>query len=75
MSSADSVADRRWDHVREIAAAIDRLEACDRRDGLDDDGRLALARLRIEAERASARAMLADDVADSIESARRVDGE
>ena len=68
---AGSVADRRWDRVRELAADIARLEALDREDGLDDDGRIALARLRIQAERASTRAMLADELADRIDQAER----
>jgi hypothetical protein len=68
---ADAVADRRWARVRQIAADIERLEAFDRREGLDDDGRTELARLRIQAERASTRAMLADDLADRIDQAER----
>ena len=44
---ADEVADRRWQRVRGIAADIARLEALDRREGLDDDARMELARLRI----------------------------
>ncbi len=68
---AGSVADRRWDRVRQIAADIARLEALDRAEGLDDDGRMELARLRIQAERASTRAMLADDLADRIDRAQR----
>ncbi len=67
-----SVADRRWDRVRQIAADIARLEALDRAEGLDDDGRLQLARLRIQAERASTRALLADDLADRIDQAQRM---
>ena len=66
---ADGVADRRWAQVREIAADIARLEAADREDGLDDDARMELARLRMAAERASARAVLADELADRIASA------
>jgi hypothetical protein len=57
--------------VRALAADIERLEALDRRDGLDDDARVELARLRIQAERASTRAMLADDLADRIDQAER----
>ena len=57
--------------VREIAADIQRLEALDRAEGLDDDARMELARLRIQAERASTRAMLADDLADRIDQAER----
>ncbi len=68
---AGSVADRRWARVREIAADIQRLEALDRAEGLDDDARMELARLRIQAERASTRAMLADDLADRIDQAER----
>ncbi|MGA0068328.1 MAG: hypothetical protein ACO3PB_02555 [Miltoncostaeaceae bacterium] len=68
---AGSVADRRWTRVREIAADIQRLEALDRSEGLDDDARIELGRLRIQAERASTRAMLADDLADRIDQARR----
>ena len=68
---AGSVADRRWDRVREIAADIARLEALERSEGLDDDARMELARLRIQAERASTRAMLADDLADRIDRAQR----
>lgn len=68
---ADQVADRRWARVRELAADIARLEALDRADGLDDDGRMELARLRIQAERASTRAMLADDLADRIDQVAR----
>jgi hypothetical protein len=68
---ADEVADRRWARVRALAADIERLEALDRRDGLDDDARVELARLRIQAERASTRAMLADDLADRIDQAER----
>ena len=68
---AGSVADRRWDRVREIAADIARLESLDRSEGLDDDARMELARLRIQAERASTRAMLADDLADRIDRAQR----
>ena len=68
---AGSVADRRWARVREIAADIQCLEALDRSEGLDDDARMQLARLRIQAERASTRAMLADDLADRIDQARR----
>lgn len=68
---ADAVADRRWARVRELAADIARLEALDRAEGLDDDARIELARLRIQAERASTRAMLADDLADRIEQAER----
>ncbi|MBL6633015.1 MAG: hypothetical protein ISP32_01300 [Thermoleophilia bacterium] len=68
---AGSVADRRWDRVREIAADIARLETLDRSEGLDDDARMELARLRIQAERASTRAMLADDLADRIDRAQR----
>ena len=68
---AGSVADRRWERVREIAADIPRLEALDRSEGLDDDARMELARLRIQAERASTRAMLADDLADRIDQAQR----
>jgi hypothetical protein len=68
---ADEVADRRWDRVRGIAADIARLEALDRREGLDEDARMELARLRIQAERASTRAMLADDLADRIGQAER----
>lgn len=68
---AGSVADRRWERVREIAADIQRLEALDRSEGLDDDARMELARLRIQAERASTRAMLADDLADRIDQAQR----
>jgi hypothetical protein len=67
---ADEVADRRWARVRALAADIERLEALDRRDGLDD-ARVELARLRIQAERASTRAMLADDLADRIDQAER----
>lgn len=68
---AGSVADRRWDRVRRIAADIARLEALDRDDALDDDGRMELARLRIQAERASTRALLADELADRIDQAER----
>ena len=68
---AGSGADRRWERVREIAADIQRLEALDRSEGLDDDARMELARLRIQAERASTRAMLADDLADRIDQAQR----
>ena len=68
---AGSVADRRWERVREIAADIQRLEALDRSEGLDDDARMELAHLRIQAERASTRAMLADDLADRIDQAQR----
>jgi len=68
---AGSVADRRWARVRELAADIARLEVLDRDDALDEDGRLELARLRIQAERASTRAMLADDLADRIDQAER----
>ena len=68
---AGSVADRRWARVREIAADIQCLEALDRSEGLDDDARMQLARLRIQAERASTRAMLADDLADRIDQAQR----
>lgn len=68
---AGAVADRRWDRVREIAADIARLEALDRADGLDDDSRMELARLRILAERASTRAMLADELADRIDQVER----
>jgi hypothetical protein len=68
---AGSVADRRWDRVRQIAADIERLEALDRAEGLDDDARMELARLRIQAERASTRAVLADDLADRIDQAQR----
>lgn len=73
-AGAESVADRRWARVRELAADIGRLEALDRREGLDEDGRLELARLRIQAERASTRALLADDLADRIGAARRGSG-
>lgn len=66
-----SVADRRWDRVRQIAADIAQLEALDRAEGLDDEARMELARLRIQAERASTRAMLADDLADRIDRAQR----
>jgi hypothetical protein len=68
---APSVADRRWARVREIAADIASLEALDRRDGLDEGGRMELALLRIQAERASTRALLADDLADRIDQAQR----
>jgi hypothetical protein len=71
---AQSVADRRWARVREIAADISRLEALDRREGLDDDLCMELARLRIQAERASTRALLADDLADRIDQAQRQQG-
>ncbi len=71
VSGAASVADRRWASVRAIAADIARLEARDREDGLDDDERVELARLRIQAERASTRAMLADELADRIDQAER----
>lgn len=71
MGGAGSVADRRWARVRAIAADIARLEAHDRADGLDDDERMELARLRIQAERASTRAMLADELADRIDQAER----
>lgn len=69
---ADAVADRRWGQVREIAAAISRIEAFEKQRDLTDDEQIALARLRIEAERASARAVLADELADRIASAERV---
>ena len=68
---AGQVADLRWARVREIAAGIERLEALDRAEGLDDDGRMELARLRIQAERASTRALLADELADRIDQAER----
>ena len=68
---ADAVADRRWGQVREIAVAIGRLEAAERDRDLTDDEQMSLARLRIEAERASARAVLADELADRIASAER----
>ena len=68
---SDGVADRRWARVRGLAADIARLEAADNDDALDDDGHMELARLRIAAERASARALLADEMADRIESVRR----
>ncbi|MFM8827750.1 MAG: hypothetical protein ACKOGE_00485 [Actinomycetota bacterium] len=68
---AGTVADRRWHRVREIAADIARLEALDRADGLDDDARMELARLRILAERASTRARLADELADRIDQVER----
>lgn len=68
---SDAVADRRWARVRELAADIARLEAVDDDDALGDEGRMELARLRIAAERASARALLADHLADRIESVRR----
>ncbi len=68
---AGSVADRRWARVREIAADIQRLEALDRAEGLDEDARVQLASLRILAERASTRALLADDLAEAIEDAER----
>jgi len=68
---SDAVADRRWARVRELAADIARLETADDDDALDDEGRMELARLRIVAERASARALLADELADRIESVRR----
>jgi hypothetical protein len=68
---ASSVADRRWARVRELAADIARLEVLDRDDALDEDGRMELARLRIQAERASTRAMLADELADRIDQAER----
>lgn len=70
-AGADEVADRRWARVRELAADIARFEALDRAEGLDDDARMELARLRIQAERASTRAMLADDLADRIDQAER----
>ncbi len=70
-TGAERVADRRWDRVRQIAADIARLEAAERADGLDDDQRMELARLRIAAERASQRAVLADELADRIASAER----
>lgn len=68
---AAEVADRRWALVRRYAADIARLEALDRSEGLDEGGRMELARLRINAERATTRAMLADDLADSIDEAER----
>ena len=68
---ADAVADRRWGQVREIAVAIARLEAAERDRDLTEDEQMSLARLRIEAERASARAVLADELADRIASAER----
>ena len=68
---ADAVADRRWGQVREIAVAIGRLEAAERDRDLTEDEQMSLARLRIEAERASARAVLADELADRIASAER----
>mgnify|MGYP006928197898 CR=1 FL=1 len=71
---AQSVADRRWARVREIATEIALLEALDRREGLDDDLCMELARLRIQAERASTRALLADDLADRIDQAQRQQG-
>lgn len=70
-AGADQVANRRWARVRELAADIARLEALDRAEGLDDDARMELARLRMQAERASTRAMLADDLADRIDQAER----
>lgn len=70
-AGAGEVANRRWARVRELAADIARLEALDRAEGLDDDTRMELARLRIQAERASTRAMLADDLADRIDQAAR----
>jgi hypothetical protein len=70
-AGADAVADRRWGQVREIALAIGRLEAAERGRDLTDDEQMSLARLRIEAERASARAVLADELADRIASAER----
>ncbi len=68
---AASVADGQWATVRQIAGEIERLEALDRGEGLDEDGRAVLARLRIRAGRASSRAVLADDVADRIDRATR----
>ena len=48
-----------------------RLEAAERDRDLTEDEQMSLARLRIEAERASARAVLADELADRIASAER----
>jgi hypothetical protein len=66
-----AVADRRWALVRRVAADIAHLEALERSEGLGEDGTMELARLRIQAERASARALLADELADSIAQAER----
>lgn len=71
-AGAGAVADRRWARVREIAADITRLEAAERADGLSDGELTELARLRLAAERASARAILADELADSIAVAERM---
>ena len=46
--------------------------AAERADGLSDGELTELARLRLAAERASARAILADELADSIAVAERV---
>ena len=57
-------AQRPWARCENLVLRqVERLEALDRREGLDDDARMELARLRIQAERASTRAMLADDPA------------
>jgi hypothetical protein len=68
---ADSVADAQWDRVRALASTVARLEAQEAEAGLDDDGEARLVRARLRAARAAERALLADQIADSLAEVRK----
>jgi len=67
---SERVADELWDRVRTMAARAAKLEEADALGELDEEGRGRLAALRIRCSRATERARLADDIADSFADVR-----
>ena len=61
---SEAVADELWDRVRTMAARAAALEQAEALGELDEEGRGRLAALRLRCSRATARARLADDIAD-----------
>ena len=68
-ASPAGVADAEWQRVRDLARRVEELEAAFAERSSDDEGlEMQLARARIRAQRAAGRAMLADSLADELES-------
>ena len=61
---SEAVADELWDRVLTMAARAAALEQAEALGELDEEGRGRLAALRLRCSRATARARLADDIAD-----------
>lgn len=67
-ASPTGVADAEWRRVRDLGRRVDQLEAALAESSGDDELEMQLARARIRAQRAAARALLADSLADELAS-------